>query len=265
MSEQERRPVVVRATVEGDNRGQIAIGPGNVQLQVGAGKNPADKVRVLFLAANPASAGNLLPADEARDVAAKPAAGHAAAAIDRLGLDEEIREITARVRASKHRGALKLITRWAVRAGDLPRALDEHLPHVVHFSGHGLASEALVVVGEGGQARPVSKEALVQLFRAAKDNVRVILLNACHSRPLAEAVTEVIDCAVGMNGAVGDAAAVTFAAAFYAAVGAGRSVRTAFERARWALRVEHPAEQDTPALLVRKGVDAKEVVLLRPR
>jgi hypothetical protein len=35
----------------------------------------------------------------------------------------------------------------------------------------------------------MSKEALVSLFRALKDNVRVVMLNACYTRPQAEAIS----------------------------------------------------------------------------
>jgi hypothetical protein len=71
-----------------------------------------NKIKVLFLAANPAGT--------------QP-----------LKLDEEIRQITAKIRAAEFRDSLELVACWAVRPDDLLQALLEVKPHVVHFSGHG--------------------------------------------------------------------------------------------------------------------------------
>src|SRR3954452_5263351 len=163
-----------------------------------------DKVKVLFLAANPTGT--------------KP-----------LHLDEEIRQITAKIRAAEYRDSIQLVSRWAVRPDDLLQALLEVKPHVVHFSGHGSSAAELIVLDDRGNPKPVSKEALAHLFRTLKDNVRVVVLNACYSRPQAEALAEAVDCTVGMDWAIGDAAAIVFSASFYRAIGFGRSVKEAFE------------------------------------
>jgi hypothetical protein len=110
----------------------------------------------------------------------------------------------------------------------------------------------------------VSKAALASLFRALKDNIRVVMLNACYSRGQADAITEVIDCAIGMNKAIGDRAAITFAASFYRALGFGRSVQEAFEQGKTALLLEGIAEESTPELHVRQGIDASAIVLVNP-
>src|SRR3954452_8234921 len=189
-----------------------------------------DKVKVLFLAANPTGT--------------KP-----------LHLDEEIRQITAKVRAAEYRDSLELVSRWAVRPDDLLQALLELKPHVVHFSGHGSSAAALILLDDRGNPQPVSQTALVHLFRTLKDNLRVVVLNACYSRTQAEALAETVDCTIGMNRPIGDRAAIVFAASFYRAVGFGRSVREAFELGRAALLLEGIPEDQTPKLHVRDGVD----------
>ena len=202
-------------------------------------RHAMDKVKVLFLAANPAGT--------------QP-----------LKLDEEIRQITAKVRASEHRDSLELVSRWAVRPDDLLQALLEVKPHVVHFSGHGSSAAELILLDDQGNPKPVSQEALVHLFRTLKDNVRVVVLNACYSRPQAEAIAETIDCTVGMNRPIGDEAAIVFAASFYRAVGFGRSVKEAFELGKAALLLEGIPEDQTPELLTRPGVDAAGLRPHRP-
>src|SRR5512135_1466343 len=126
-----------------------------------------NKIKILFLAANPTGT--------------QP-----------LQLDEEIRQITAKVRVAEYREFLELVSRWALRPDDLLQALLELKPHVVHFSGHGSSAAELILLDDQGNPKPVSQEALVHLFRTMRDNVRVVVLNACSSRPQAEALAQTI-------------------------------------------------------------------------
>ena len=198
------------------------------------------KQKILFLAANPTNE-------------------------TQLALDKECREIETKIRATEHRDSLELLTKWAVRPNDLLQYLLQHSPHIVHFSGHGSTSEEVILLDAHDDAKPVSKVALKQLFTTLKDNIRVVVLNACFSEPQAEAITEVIDCAVGMNQAIGDDAAITFAAAFYQAIGFGRSIKVAFESGKTALLLDGIPEENTPVLLVRAGVDPDKVILIQPQ
>jgi len=198
------------------------------------------KQKILFLAANPTTE-------------------------TRLALDKECREIDTKIWATLHRDRLELLTKWAVRPSDLLQYLHQHSPHIVHFSGHGSTSEEVILLDAHDEAKPVSKAALRQLFATLKDNIRVVVLNACFSQPQAEAITEVIDCAVGMNQAIGDDAAITFAAAFYQAIGFGRSIKVAFEAGKAALLLDGIPEENTPVLLVRAGVDPDKVILVQPQ
>ncbi|MGK3967616.1 CHAT domain-containing protein [Sorangium sp. So ce118] len=183
---------------------------------------------------------------------------------DRLRLDREVRQIEAGIRSSRYREAVTLVSRWAVRPDELQQALLDVEPDIVHFSAHGTADEELVLDHHDSRGRPVHKGALASLFAILKDRIRVVVLNTCHSKPQAAAIAEHIDCAIGMNRALGDRAAIEFAAAFYQAVGYGRSVQSAFDLARNALQLQGISEDQTPELLVRSGVDGRRVVLVRP-
>lgn len=183
-----------------------------------------------------------------------------------LTLDEEIRAIMQKIRASEYRDSMDLVSAWAVRPDDLLQKLNEHKPHIVHFSGHGSPSGEIILVDENlvnGKRvpKPVSPAAIKALFQALKGNIQVVLLNACYSRIQAEAIREVIDCVIGMNSAISDQAAMTFAASFYRALAFGSSVREAFEQGKVALLLEGIPEDDTPELLCKTGIDPSKVVL----
>lgn len=181
-----------------------------------------------------------------------------------LALDEEIREINAKIRASDNRDSIDLISAWAVRPDDLLQMFNQHRPQIVHFSGHGSESGEIILTSDNGEIKPVSNSALKSLFTTLKDNIKVVVLNCCYSKEQAKAITQVIDCAVGMSDAIGDKAAITFAASFYRAIGFGRSVKEAFDQGITALLLEGIPEENTPELLVRDGVNPSQVFLLKP-
>lgn len=193
--------------------------------------------KILFLAANPADT-------------------------TQLSLDTEIREIQTKIRAAEFRDSLEMVSRWAVRPDDLLQSLNEVVPHVAHFSGHGTKS-GIVLLDADGQVKQVGKEALAYLLKTLKGNLRLVVLNACDSLPQAKLIAEHIDCVVGMNKPIGDQAAIVFAASFYRAIGFGSSVRQAFEQGKAALMLEGIPEERTPVLVPRPGIDPDAIVLVQ--
>lgn len=196
-----------------------------------------DKIKILFFASNPDGTSQLM-------------------------LDEEIRSIKEKIRLSEHRDVLELISFWAVRPDDLLQELNTYKPTVVHFSGHGNRAGEIVLMDNNRQIKPVSSIALKMLFTTLKDNIRVVVLNACYSQIQAKAIAEVVDCVIGMNNSIGDIAAITFASAFYRAIGFGRSVLEAFEQGKTALLLQGIPEETTPQLITRQEVDASKIILI---
>jgi hypothetical protein len=182
-----------------------------------------------------------------------------------LALDEEARDIDAKIRASEHRDILELVTKWAVRPDDLLQFLNQYQPAIVHFSGHGSSAAQIILLDNNRQPKPVSKQALAALFKVLRGQIRVVVLNACFSQPQAEAIAQEIDCVVGMGRAIGDQAAITFAASFYRALGFGASVQNAFDQAKVALMLEGIPEEGTPQLVTKPGVNPDEVIVVNPQ
>jgi hypothetical protein len=224
------------------------------------------KIRVLLFAANPGGT-------------------------DLLDLQREFREIDEEIRFGEFRDALELIIVPGTRLVDLLRKLNEAHPDILHFSGHGnIDGEIILESGEidpvppdntrspardirpsepmqearrACSPRPLSKSALVDIVKACnQENIRVVVLNACHTRPQAEALSEVIDCVISMNRAISDVGAIKFAASFYGALAFGRSVKKAFDQGLARLKAEGISESETPELVVRAGVDASTLFLV---
>jgi hypothetical protein len=215
----------------------------------------SDRVRVLFVSANPTGTSV-------------------------LELGKELREIAGNVRAAEYRDALELIPVTAARPRDVIDALLRHRPQVVHFSGHGSPGRGLYLNDDDDRPTPVNQVSLVGLVSVLKDELRVVVLNACHSHELGRAVVAVLECAIGMEAAIRDEDAIRFAATFYQALAYGRSVRVAFELGKVAIGLSAsagdnrnmrpptedgatPADEHIPQLFCRGDVDPGRLVLVR--
>jgi len=181
-----------------------------------------------------------------------------------LALDEECRAIEATLRAATYRERLELVTKWAVRPSDLLQYFHEHKPCMIHFSGHGTKAGEIVLIGKNRTSKTVSRSALKYLFTILKDNIRVVVLNACYSKKQAKVISSVVDCCIGMSDAVLDDAAIVFAAAFYQAIGSNESVKKAFDCGIIAMGLDGISGKKAPKLLNRRGVDPDKVFVLRP-
>jgi hypothetical protein len=181
--------------------------------------------------------------------------------MDLLALGREARMIEERIRVGAPRDVLTLVARWAVRPQDLRRALLEEEPHVLHFACHGSPQEQLILEDDDGAPARVEKEALADLVKNLLGNLRMVVLNACDTEPIAEALVRHVDCAIGMHKPIGDAAAIAFSTALYETLGFGKSVETAFQLGKNALMLARIREEQTPRLKVKEGVDAAKLVL----
>jgi len=194
-----------------------------------------NKIKILFLAAD--------PSDSAR-----------------LRLGQELRDIRERLQLSKLRDRFLLESRESVRPRDITQAIFDVEPQIVHFSGHGLSTGELCFEDILGKTQSVQPEALANLFELVAEQVSCVILNACYSESQAKAIAEHVPFVVGMNKAIGDRAAITFATGFYKALGAGRSFEEAYKFARVEIQLEGIPEDLTPILCAGKLI--KSTLLL---
>jgi hypothetical protein len=187
------------------------------------------KIKILFLSANPWSTSRIL-------------------------VDEEAREIFEKLSEGPYGDRFELARHTAIRPTDLQRLLMLYKPHIVHFSGHGSKAHKIILEGAPGRGKQVDPQGLVDVFRLYRNHVRLVLLNACFTKGQARALTEVIDYSIGINKMIGDRAGVTFAGAFYRALGFGWPVKEAFESAQAELRLTRIPRSKGIEFFVRSGV-----------
>lgn len=194
-----------------------------------------EKIKILFLSANPWTTSRIL-------------------------VDKEAREIQEKLEEGPHRDRFELVKHAAIRPGDLQRLLMKYQPNVVHFSCHGSKARKIILEGAPGRGKLVDPQGLVEVFRLCCGHVRLVLLNACFTKPQARALTGVIDYSIGIGRAIGDKAGVAFAGAFYRALGFGKPVPEAFASAQAELRLTRMPRSRGIELFIREGLDRGETL-----
>jgi hypothetical protein len=192
-----------------------------------------EKIRILFLSANPWTTSRIL-------------------------VDEEEREIFEKLQEGPDRDKFEMHRHAAIRPIDLQRLLMMHEPHIVHFSGHGSKQHKIILGGKPGRGKQVDQDGLVKLFALYKSHVRLVVLNACFTKTQARSLAEVIDYSVGAGKGIGDKEGVAFAGAFYRALSFGKSVKAAFESAKAELALTRMPRTKGLDLFVRNGVNEND-------
>ncbi|MGB5635629.1 MAG: CHASE2 domain-containing protein, partial [Waterburya sp.] len=100
---------------------------------------------------------------------------------------------------------------------------------IVHFCGHGLGNQGLVLETKLGQQQPVSTQAIAGLFKLFANQVECVVLNACFSQSQAAVIHQHINYVIGTSNAIRDDAAVAFSKGFYTALFSGDSIERAYE------------------------------------
>jgi hypothetical protein len=144
-----------------------------------------------------------------------------------LRLNEEVREIQSGLQRNR-RKSFYVRQDLAARPRDVRRSLLEHRPLIVHFCGHGIGEEGLLLEDDHGSSQLVSTDAIAGLFELFCNQVKCVVLNACFSESQARAIVSHVEFVVGMSREIGDRAAIEFAMGFYDAIAAGESYEIAF-------------------------------------
>ena len=181
-------------------------------------------VRVLFLASNPTEM--------------------------KFGFVEELHRIEEARRSRP--GCFDVIPRWSVSLAGLRRHVTADRPTVVHVLSPTVdpARNELVLSDESGEPEYVPSTAFAKAFAGPGGRAtRLVVINTCHSRPLAEDVARYVGCAIAMEGEIADHAAIAFTDALYHALAEGAPVAEAFDEARDAVGRAVPSQRDVPVLV----------------
>src|SRR5215510_9971076 len=98
-----------------------------------------EKIRILFLSANPWNTSRIL-------------------------VDEEAREIFERIQEGPYRERFELQMHTAIRPADLQKLLLLYRPQIVHFSGHRSKNHKIILGGTHGRGKTVDQQGLANVL-----------------------------------------------------------------------------------------------------
>ena len=183
-----------------------------------------------------------------------------------LDVESEWRNLKQAVSDLEERGLLSLERLEPATPVALQRSLRRQEYHIFHFIGHGGFDESaqdgmLLLEDENGLGRPLSGQALGTILHD-EDSLRLVVLNACEgarsgkndpfSGTAQSLVQQGLPAVIAMQFEVSDAAAITFAHEFYAALADSLPVDAALGEARKVIFSSgNEIEWGTPVLYLR--------------
>jgi hypothetical protein len=180
-----------------------------------------------------------------------------------LNIAAEHRAIRSVLRSARYRDELELHVRSAAQPGDLFEALCEDNATVLHVSTHG-EDDGVALENASGVTQLFSQHALREAVATAADWLRVVVLGTCNSASTARALAKLIDCAIGVQGAIEDASVRAFSEAFYRAIAAGLAIDRAFQLGRSSARTTSAQDASRLRLFLGKGMNGSDIVLCGP-
>lgn len=214
-----------------------------------------EKLRVLYLTANP----------EAVESTVTDPDGTVHKYGTWLRADQEVRQVRQSLRSSKYRDLVQVDHAPAATVADLIDGLNDHRPHIVHFSGH--ANDlGLLMENEAGDeiGHDVEFALLARLLGATDQPPQLVVLNACESLDGADHLLRTAPVVIGMSDTIGDTAAIVFAASFYAAIASAQSVASAVEQGKAKMAAASLDDAELPQIRCRDDVNASTLVLVTP-
>lgn len=150
----------------------------------------------------------------------------------KLNVDVELNQIKEVRQSSDYRDNFEIEQTTATNYDNLLRVLMRNEPSIIHFSGHGVGEEGLVLVDQNGKKNILKTETLttlISILQKKSKHIKCVFLNGCYTEIQAEAISPYVEYVIGMNDPIFDNDAVKFAKYFYMALFANRSIEESFQ------------------------------------
>jgi hypothetical protein len=168
---------------------------------------------------------------------------------ERLMLSAELRAIADALLPGKVLGSTTLESVPQTRPSDVDVYLHNSKPDVVHFSMHG-TPEGLSLCDAYLDSKLYSAAELADALEG--QGVRLVVLNACDSEAVAEAILDKVDVVVATRKTLSDDHAIVFSEVFYRSLQVGLPVGKAFNAAMRELKEVSPNPLEWYRLLTRE-------------
>ncbi|MDJ0682276.1 MAG: CHAT domain-containing protein [Xenococcaceae cyanobacterium MO_167.B52] len=149
-----------------------------------------------------------------------------------LNVDVEFNKIDGVHKKSDYRDDFSIEKITAANYDNLLDVLMSNEASIIHFSGHGVGEEGLVLVDENGNKNILRTETLTKLISVLQEgnqHIKCVFLNGCYTQIQAETISPYVEYVIGMSDPVYDKDAVEFAKYFYQVLFAKQSIEKSFQ------------------------------------
>lgn len=174
----------------------------------------------------------------------------------RLNLRGEADRIELGLREGKRRYKLERVTK--TDPDIFMETLRRTTPSIIHFSGHG-GPDGIVMESDDHGHVVITPEMFATAIKHAGATVEVVVLNACHSAVLAEALLAHVDCVIGLSDEIEDDAALAFSSDFYRDLGS-KGVHRAYQIARNQMAMKQMLDGEAITIVPAPGIHLDEVM-----
>jgi hypothetical protein len=179
---------------------------------------------------------------------------------------EACRDIEGKIGESRYRDSFKVVPGYRVSLDELHKLLDRERPQIVHFFGHG-APSFLLLEDEQGKIEEAKLSTFAETFRllnerdsvSPEEKIRCVVLVACNSKKIAAAISEYVECAIGMTFEIPVPRGREFAKNFYYYLCNGNSVKWAFDYACSAAGFGGEEDPKRPVLIHREDIHPDKI------
>ncbi len=126
-----------------------------------------------------------------------------------LDIPREIKEIQKALDNASQSVLFDLKTRFYVRNDELQSIILREKPRIVHFCGHGMGSQGLILENDAGKIHFLNTEAFKGVLKSFANQIECVVLNACHSEEQAKVIHQHINYVIGTKREIQDKAAIT--------------------------------------------------------
>lgn len=183
-----------------------------------------------------------------------------------LRVDREVRLVKEALRGSKYRDQIVVEHLPAATTKDVLDGLNDHRPHVVHFSGHGGFGGLLMDNERGDEdGQHLDFAILARMLSATTTPPTLLVLNACDTLAGVDQLLPAVPVVIAMSDTIPDLAAMTFASQFYGAIAAAQSISAALEQAKTIMSLGVLEDAELPQVACRDDIDITTLTLVQAR
>jgi hypothetical protein len=180
----------------------------------------------------------------------------------KLDLETSFLRLQKGIKKHIDKGAIKFVKKLTINTSNIFELLNSIQPHIFHFTGKQIGGDILIT-DENNNVVTISDMALAGYLSSFGSKLKLAIIDTCYSYNCAKSISDVVDFAIGVKGAIYERDADKFYKTFYNALCTGYSLKDAVGQATASLRFDNIPAKDIPVLLSKNTLDPSKAFFMQ--